>query len=113
MTARASVALSRAALGHRASCPDPDVEKPSMSSRKFSDRREVLTYRQHFAFVWQRFVTENFDSPAHAAHVFQVDATTADNWWKGVNAPSGWVVARAISDPALRPAALSALAGEA
>jgi hypothetical protein len=45
--------------------------------------------------------------------VFQVDATTADNWWEGFNAPSGWVVARAISDPALRPAALSALAGEA
>ena len=84
-----------------------------MSSRKFSDRREVLTYRKHFAFVWQRFITENFESPAHAAHVFQVDATTADNWWNGLNAPSGWVVGKAISDPATRAAALTLLAGSA
>jgi hypothetical protein len=88
-------------------------EGRGMSPRKFSDRREVLAYRQHFAVVWQQFVRDNFDSPAHVAHVFQVDATTADNWWEGFNAPSGWVVARAISDPDLRPAALSALAGDA
>ena len=80
-----------------------------MSSPKFSGRRDVLTYRQHFAIVWRQFITENFDSPAHAAHVFQVDATTAANWWMGLNAPSGWVVGRAIADPATRPAALALL----
>lgn len=84
-----------------------------MSSRKFSSRREVLTYRQHFALVWQRFIRENFDSPAHAAHVFQVDPTTSANWWDGLNAPQGWVVGRAIEDPAMRDAYLSARAGAA
>lgn len=82
-----------------------------MSSGKNSDRRSVMTYRQRFAVVWQRFITENFDSPAHAAHVFQVDASTADNWWRGMNAPSGWVVGKAISDPAMRDAALTMLTG--
>jgi len=82
-----------------------------MSSGKFSDRREVQTYRQHFAQVWQRFVLQNFDSPAHAAHVFQVDASTAEKWFKGLNAPSGWVVGKAISDPHMRDAALTLLTG--
>lgn len=72
-------------------------------------RREVFAYRAHFAVVWQKFVTENFDSPAHAAHVFQVDATTAEKWWRGLNAPSGWVVGRAIADPDTRDAALGLL----
>ena len=43
-----------------------------MSSPKFSGersaRREVLSYRQSFALTWQRFIIQNFDSPAHAAH---------------------------------------------
>lgn len=80
-----------------------------MSPRKNSARREVMTYRQHFAVVWQRFVTENFDSPAHAAHVFQVDPSTAEKWWRGLNAPSGWVVAKAVADPDMRDAALNLL----
>ncbi len=87
-----------------------------MSSGKFSaasQRREVLTYRQHFVQVWQHFVRGQFDSPAHVAHEFQVDSTTAENWWEGRNAPSGWVVARAVSNPATRSAALSVLAGAA
>lgn len=84
-----------------------------MSPRNFSARRDVLTYRQHFAIVWQRFLHENFESPAHAAHVFQVDGTTANKWWQGLNAPSGWVVGHAIKDPAMRPAVLSLLAGDA
>ncbi|WP_232303250.1 hypothetical protein [Paracoccus sp. 228] len=82
-----------------------------MSSGKNS-RREVISYRQHFAAVWQRFVLQNFDSPAHAAHVFQVDASTADNWFRGLNAPSGWVVGKAISDPQMRDAALHLLTGQ-
>ena len=84
-------------------------ESRSMSSRKFSQRRDTLTFRQHFAVVWQQFIVENFDSPAHAAHVFQVDYTTAGNWWTGRNAPSGWVVGRAIADPETRAAVLALL----
>lgn len=97
-----------------------------MSSGKFSapticprppgagqSRGEVLSYRAHFAGVWQRFVTQNFESPVHAAHVFQVDATTAEKWWRGLNAPSGWVVGRAIADPDLRGPVLALLAGDA
>lgn len=80
-----------------------------MSSGKFSERRQVLTYRQHFAIVWQKFVTENFESPAHAAHVFHVDGSTAEKWFRGLNAPSGWVVGKAISDPRTRDAALHLL----
>lgn len=82
-----------------------------MSSRKFSGRRDALTYRQHFALLWRDFVRANFESPEHAAHVFKVDGKTAANWWEGVNAPSGWVVGRAVSDPDLREAALAAISG--
>ncbi len=84
-----------------------------MSSRKFSERREVLSYRQTFALVWQRFIVSNFDSPAHAAHVFQVDPTTAENWFEGKNAPQGWVVGKAIANPQTRDSALSMLTGAA
>lgn len=89
-----------------------DAAGAGTSSGKFSDRRAVLSYRQHFAAVWQRFVVANFDSPAHAAHVFQVDASTADNWFRGTNAPSGWIVARAVADPATRDAALAMLTAQ-
>lgn len=82
-----------------------------MSSGKFSVRREVLSYRSHFAVVWQRFITENFQSPAHAAHVFQVDASTAEKWFRGLNAPSGWVVAMAFADAEMRRAAMQHFTG--
>ncbi|SFI83576.1 hypothetical protein [Albimonas pacifica] len=82
-----------------------------MSSRKFSGRREALTYRQHFAAAWSEFIRDNFESPEHAAHVFKVDGKTATNWWDGVNAPSGWVVGRAVTDPEMRDAALAAISG--
>ena len=84
-----------------------------MSSRKFSDRREVMTYRQHFAHLWSDFIRTTYESPEHAAHVFRVDAKTAENWWNGLNAPQGWVVGRALSDPETREAALAVLTGEA
>ncbi|MCJ8138580.1 hypothetical protein [Falsirhodobacter halotolerans] len=82
-----------------------------MSSPKFSGRREVLSYRQTFAAVWQRFIIQNFESPAHAAHVFQVDPTTAENWFEGRNAPQGWVVGKAIANPLTRESALCLLTG--
>ncbi|MEM8822062.1 MAG: hypothetical protein AAGF30_00480 [Pseudomonadota bacterium] len=84
-----------------------------MSSRKFSGamagRAEVLTYRQAFARRWQSFVRAHFEDAAHVAHVFRVDATTAANWWAGANAPQGWVVARAVSDPDLGPSVVGYL----
>lgn len=82
-----------------------------MSSGKFSARREVLTYRQHFALMWRDFIRANFESAAHAAHVFKVDPSTADNWWVGANAPQGWVVGRALSDPELGASALHHIGG--
>lgn len=109
---RAAPVLSKSNY-HVSSRVNRDTGADIMSSRKFSERKDVLTYRQHFALVWQRFVRENFDSPAHAAHVFQVDPTTAINWWNGTNAPAGWVVGRAFESPGLRKAYLSARAGEA
>lgn len=80
-----------------------------MSSGKFSARSEVLTYRQHFALLWRDFITENFESPAHAAMVFKVDPSTAENWFAGVNAPQGWVVGRALTDPVTREAVIGIL----
>lgn len=80
-----------------------------MSCRKFSAKSEVLTYRQHFALMWRDFITENYESPAHAAMAFRVDPSTAENWWVGANAPQGWVVGRALADPETRDAALSIL----
>ena len=84
-----------------------------MSCRKFSARSDVQSYRQFFARRWQAFVNENFESPAHVALAFRVDSSTAENWWAGHNAPQGWVVGRAMSDPKLRDAAISHLSGDA
>jgi hypothetical protein len=84
-----------------------------MSSGKFSGeisrRPDVLTYRQHFACMWQAFIISNFEDAAHAAYFFKVDPSTANNWFEGVNAPQGWVVGRAFSDPVLRETALCML----
>lgn len=79
-----------------------------MSSGNNSERRAVLTYRQHFAAMWRDFVRANFEDPEHLAHAFRVDAKTAANWWEGTNAPQGWVVGWALSDPATREALLAA-----
>ena len=69
----------------------PPRTSPGKFSGKRSKRDEVLAYRAAFAVTWQRFITETFDSPAHAAHAFHVDATTAEKWWRGLNAPFGLV----------------------
>lgn len=82
-----------------------------MSCGKFSRKSEVLDYRQHFARTWQQFIVAHFDDAAHAAYVFKVDPSTADNWFAGTNAPQGWVVGRAFADPELRDAALATFGG--
>ena len=91
-----------------------EIGAPEMSSQigweKSSQRRRALTYREHFAAIWRDFIRSNFDSPEHAAHVFRVNGRTAENWWEGLNAPSGWVVGEAINNPDLRDAALAAIA---
>jgi hypothetical protein len=63
-----------------------------VSPRKFSPKRQALTYRQLFAAKWQAFIVENFDSPEHAAMVFGTDASTAQKWFAGKHAPSGFAV---------------------
>ena len=67
-----------------------------MSPGKFS-RRRALTYRQHFAASWQRFIRDGFDSPEHVAVIFGVDASTARKWWDGSHAPSGFAVGYAYA----------------
>ena len=86
--------------------------QPLMSSRKFSERAQQATYRQFYAKRWQAFIHDNFESASHAAHVFKVDATTAKNWWEGLNAPQGWVVGWALKDPTLRESAITHIAAE-
>lgn len=83
-----------------------------MSSGKFSDRHQVMSYRQYFAKRWQAFITENFESPSHAAHAFKVDPSTAANWFEGLNSPQGWVVGKALTDPVLQKSALNHIAAE-
>lgn len=67
------------------------------SPGKFSQKRDALTYRQHFAECWRRFIRENFESSEHAAVVFTVDASTARKWWEGSHAPSGFAVGYAYA----------------
>lgn len=78
-------------------------EGHGMSDKKLtgelSAHEDALTYRQFFAARWRDFIRENYQSPAHVAFVWRVDPTTARNWWDGMNAPQGWVVARAMTDP--------------
>lgn len=83
-----------------------------MSSRKYSAKSEALVYRQFFALRWQKFITENFQSPARAALAFNVDPSTAENWFAGTNAPQGWVVGRAVEDPDLQGAVIDCLRGK-
>lgn len=68
-----------------------------MSPRKFSERREALTYREHFAQKWCAFLHAEFASPEEAAACFAVDGTTAKKWWAGSHAPSGFVVGYAYA----------------
>ena len=87
-------------------------DRADVSSRKFSAsqvRRDVFTYRAHFALVWQRFITETYRNPSEVKAAFGVDITTAENWFRGDNAPYGWVVGRAIADPDTRDAVLKVL----
>jgi hypothetical protein len=77
----------------------------------FGRRGEVLTYRAAFAEAWARFLRCEFDDPLAVAAAFGVNARTAENWWHGRNAPAGWAVGRALTDPRTRDAALAALGG--
>lgn len=67
------------------------------SPGRFSQKRDALTYRQHFAACWALFIRENFESSEHAAVVFGVDASTARKWWEGSHAPSGFAVGYAYA----------------
>ena len=83
-----------------------------MSCKKnYLELNENMNYRQFFAKRWQAFIIENFSSPAHAAVCFGVSPTTAANWFDGYNAPQGWVVARAMTDPNLQQKAQQHLSG--
>lgn len=66
------------------------------SAGKYSAKQAAFTYRQFFAARWSIFIRENFDSPEHAAMVFGVDGSTAQKWFRGSHAPSGFVVGMAF-----------------
>ena len=78
-----------------------------MSSGKFSETRN---YRQYFIERWRSFLHANYRSPIHVAVAFGVHSDTAEKWWAGQNAPSGWIVGQAFADPSLRASALHHLA---
>ena len=72
----------------------------------------MMAYRRFYAKRWQRYIRENFESPAHAAMVFKVDPTTSQNWWDGLNAPQGWVVGWALANTDTRDQVLQHIAAE-
>ncbi len=89
-----------------------DTRRPlATSSGSFLRKREVLNYRQRFACHWQKFIQENFESPAHVAHTFKVDGTTAEKWWDGDHGPQGWVIGMAFENPESRDAAIGFFSG--
>lgn len=92
----ASVRLGR--LNRRSGGVEMSFEK--YLQEPFENARETHQFRQFFAARWQSFVRENFASPAHVAVCFGVSTVTAQNWWDGLNAPQGWAVAKAMTDPA-------------
>lgn len=57
----------------------------------------IYGYRARLREEWRRFLTENFRSPGHVADCFQVSASTAEKWWKGSHAPSGFAMGLAFS----------------
>lgn len=92
MNAAASVLL---AFQARPAWDQGSGARARTSSGKFSAKRTALSYRQHFALRWSRFLHEHFESPEHVAHLFGVDGSTARKWWDGSHAPSGFAVAYA------------------
>lgn len=93
--------------------PRPRGKSSGSCSGKFSERAKVLSYRQAFGAVWSDLLHEMFESPVDAAHFFRVDASTAEKWWKGLNAPQGWVIGRALAHPQTREATLKSLVNAA
>lgn len=76
-----------------------EMSSETYGEKLSSNKKDVMSYRQFFAKRWQAFIRENYESPTHVAFVFKVDPKTASLWWEGCNAPQGWVVARAMTDP--------------
>lgn len=52
-----------------------------------------MSFERFFAERFMRFLHENFANPTQVAASFRVRERTAENWWNGVNAPSGAKVA--------------------
>lgn len=52
--------------------------------------------RATFADRWSDFLKETFENPLEVAVAFGVTGQTAENWWSGANAPSGFAVAFAF-----------------
>ena len=106
-----SLITSGFSLGRR----NPRGEATGMSSRELSlehpSNEDAMTYRQFFAARWRDFIRESYTCPAEVALVFRVDPSTAANWFEGLNAPQGWVVARVMTDPEISKQASKHLAG--
>ena len=76
-----------------------------MSPKDFFAEGEALSYRRFFARVWSEFLRDNYSSPTEVARLFNVTVPCARNWWNGVNAPEGWIVAKVFAHPDLGPKA--------
>lgn len=83
-----------------------------ISTGKFSQKSCAMTFRKAFIQRWQRFCHANYTCPKHLQKDYGVDRTTAENWWNGRNAPQGWAVGRAFTDPNLQRSALHHIAAE-
>jgi pyruvate/2-oxoacid:ferredoxin oxidoreductase alpha subunit len=72
------------------------AESVMQKSYQNSLQQRQHTFRAFFADRWASFLHDNYHSPEHVAVVFGVSGQTANNWWSGVNAPSGYAVAMAF-----------------
>ena len=64
-------------------------------SRRSSGK--IYGYRAKLREEWSKFLQENFRGPAHVADCFHVNTSTAEKWWRGSHAPSGFAMGLAFS----------------
>lgn len=56
-----------------------------------------MSFEKFFADRFARFLQAHFHNPTQVAAAFNVRERTAENWWSGLNAPTGAKVAMAFT----------------
>ncbi len=81
----------------------------AMSLNNFAEKNFDRKFAERFGY----FLRRNFANPTQVAAAFGVRERTAENWWNGLNSPSGWQVAKVfLTWPTEARDALGATCGE-